>query len=169
LSLELNSTIDCGEGGACPNVAFRKASFALGDGITANFRLYEGQAVSFILRDADDHDPEQIDTALVDELQLNTHKYWSRWISQSKYQGRWEEVVTRSLLLLKLLIFEPTGAICAAPTFSLPEDVGGMWRRQIFQRLANENWRLAQLGLPILLDKRCFIYNLHFAPLWIQY
>jgi GH15 family glucan-1,4-alpha-glucosidase len=111
-------------------LSFQKTSVnaPLGDGITASFRLYEGQAVSFILRDADDNDPEFIDTPLVDELQLNTHKYWSRWISQSKYQGRWEEVVTRSLLLLKMLIFEPTGAICAAPTFSLPEDFGGMWQ-----------------------------------------
>ncbi len=80
-------------------------------GITATFQLNEGQAVSFILRDADDHSPETLDTALINELQLSTQKYWARWIRGSKYNGRWEQFVTRSLLLLKMLTFEPTGAI----------------------------------------------------------
>lgn len=126
LSLELAATIDCGEGVACPNVTFQKAAGSeLGDGVKATFTLYDGQAVSFILRDGTDCNPENIETAMVKRMQADTHKYWSRWIGQSKYQGRWEEVVTRSLLLLKMLIFEPTGAICAAPTFSLPEKLGG--------------------------------------------
>jgi GH15 family glucan-1,4-alpha-glucosidase len=127
--LELNATIDCGdqEDLACPVVIFETStlSSSLGDGVTATFRLHEGQAVSFILRDADDHGPELIDTTLINELQIQTQRYWSRWIDQSKYTGRWEQVVTRSLLLLKMLIFEPSGAIVAAPTFSLPENIGG--------------------------------------------
>ncbi|KAF2027906.1 Six-hairpin glycosidase [Setomelanomma holmii] len=129
LSLELNATVDCGdeEDRPCPRIVFEKSSTAstLGDGVVASFRLHEGQAVSFILRDAEDHSPELIDTAMVNELQTSTHEYWFRWISQSKYMGRWSEVVTRSLLLLKMLIFEPSGAIVAAPTFSLPEAIGG--------------------------------------------
>jgi GH15 family glucan-1,4-alpha-glucosidase len=128
--LELNATIDCGEEKemSSPKVIFEKSPnpSSLGDGVTATFRLYEGQAASFVLRDADDHNPELIDTALINNLQIDTHKYWSRWITQSRYMGRWEEVVTRSLLLLKMLTFEPSGAIVAAPTFSLPEDIGGM-------------------------------------------
>lgn len=129
LSLELNATIDCGEGDelSCPKIVFEKSATqaSLGEGVTAAFRLYEGQAVSFILRDAEDHNPETIDTACVHELQQSTHEYWSRWIASSKYVGRWEEVVARSLLLLKMLTFEPSGAIVAAPTFSLPEDIEG--------------------------------------------
>jgi GH15 family glucan-1,4-alpha-glucosidase len=129
LSLELNATIDCGEEPeiVCPRVVFEKSPEPqdLGVGVTANFTLNEGQAVSFILRDADDHSPDIIETAQVQELQTSTQKYWARWIGQSKYMGRWEEVVTRSLLLLKMLTFEPSGAIVAAPTFSLPEDFGG--------------------------------------------
>ena len=77
----------------------------------ANFHLSEGQAVSFILRDAEDHSPDIIDTPLINELQLSTQKYWARWIRGSKYNGRWEHFVTRSLLLLKMLTFEPSGAI----------------------------------------------------------
>ncbi|KAH7409977.1 Six-hairpin glycosidase-like protein [Phaeosphaeria sp. MPI-PUGE-AT-0046c] len=129
LSLELDATIDCGEeqGQPCPEIVFEKSSThgSLGEGVVATFRLFEGQAVSFILRDAEDHTPEMIDTACVDELQQSTHEYWSRWIASSKYVGRWEEVVARSLLLLKMLTFEPSGAIVAAPTFSLPEDIKG--------------------------------------------
>lgn len=98
---------------------------SLGDGVTATFRLQEGQGVSFILRDAEDHIPELIDTSLVNQLQVDTHKYWARWFRGSNYTGRWEQVVSRSLLLLKMLTFEPSGAIVAAPTFSLPEDIGG--------------------------------------------
>lgn len=129
LSLQLNATIDCGEDDlACPKVTFLKTpGTVLGSAITASFRLSEGQAVSFILRDADDHSPDHIDTNLVDKLQMDTVKYWNRWIGGSKYIGRWDEVVTRSLFILKMLIFEPTGAIVAAPTFSLPEDFGGIY------------------------------------------
>ena len=77
------------------------------------------------MRDYKDPYPQDITTAMVNDVQRETHKYWSRWISQSKYKGRWEDVVIRSLFILKLLTFEPTGAIVAAPTFSLPEDFGG--------------------------------------------
>jgi hypothetical protein len=58
-------------------------------------------------------------------LQNDTLHYWQKWISKSKYQGRWREVVHRSALTLKMLVFEETGAIVAAPTFSLPENIGG--------------------------------------------
>ncbi|KAL5120944.1 hypothetical protein ACEQ8H_001132 [Pleosporales sp. CAS-2024a] len=130
LSLELNATIECGdeEDLPCPQVVFEKSATttsSLGEAVTATFRLHEGQAVSFILRDAADQSPSTIDTALINEQQANTHKYWARWIASSKYMGRWEQAVTRSLLLLKMLTFEPSGAIVAAPTFSLPEDIGG--------------------------------------------
>jgi GH15 family glucan-1,4-alpha-glucosidase len=129
LALELNATIDCGDepDKSCPVLKFTKTPqpHDLGDGVTATFTLTEGQAVSFILRDAEDHNPDVIDTACVEEQQVSTQKYWARWIQGGRYTGRWEEVVTRSLLLLKMLTFEPTGAIVAAPTFSLPEDFGG--------------------------------------------
>ena len=55
----------------------------------------------------------------------NTIDYWRNWLSKSTYKGRWREMVNRSALILKLLTFEPTGAIVAAPTCSLPEGIGG--------------------------------------------
>lgn len=55
----------------------------------------------------------------------STNSYWNAWIRRSTYQGSWKEAVNRSALALKLLIYEPTGAVVASPTFSLPEYIGG--------------------------------------------
>ncbi|CAJ0828099.1 17087_t:CDS:2, partial [Entrophospora sp. SA101] len=54
-----------------------------------------------------------------------TLSYWQNWIGQSTYKGRWREHVHRSALALKLLTYEPTGAVVASPTFGLPEAIGG--------------------------------------------
>src|SRR5262249_240794 len=60
-----------------------------------------------------------------EELLQRTIKFWHTWLSACTYRGRWREQVERSALALKLLTFEPTGAIVAAATASLPEVIGG--------------------------------------------
>ncbi|KAG9017249.1 hypothetical protein FRB90_001220 [Tulasnella sp. 427] len=62
---------------------------------------------------------------LANELLEQTNHFWTSWINRSTYTGLWREAVHRSALALKLLTYEPTGAIVASPTFSLPEFIGG--------------------------------------------
>lgn len=130
IKLQLDVTIDHGEEDAasCPTVSFKKAKKPemKGEGVVAHIHLNEGQAISFVLRDdIPVHVTRDVTTAVLDTQQHDTQQYWFNWISKSKYKGRWREVVNRSLMILKLLTYEPTGAIIAAPTFSIPEEIGG--------------------------------------------
>jgi GH15 family glucan-1,4-alpha-glucosidase len=96
-------------------------------GVTSEFVLEEGKSQFFVFRN------DRIDTPAsgapteqeAEELFQLTVKFWQHWLSACTYRGRWRELVERSALVLKLLTFEPTGAIVAAPTTSLPEVVGG--------------------------------------------
>jgi GH15 family glucan-1,4-alpha-glucosidase len=58
-------------------------------------------------------------------LARNTQEYWWRWLERFDYHGPYQEPVVRSALCLKLMTYAPTGAIVAAPTTSLPEQIGG--------------------------------------------
>lgn len=106
------------------------APFALtraGDGVATDFTLGEGENATFVLRQLDaEHQPGRCPGAdESEELFRATVDYWRKWLSKCTYTGRWREMVQRSALTLKLLTFEPTGAIVAAPTCSLPEAIGG--------------------------------------------
>lgn len=91
--------------------------FTLGAGEAAAFAVQYGERLQ-IGRDG-------VSVPEARDLLADTISYWERWVSQCTYQGRWREMVMRSALVLKLLTFEPTGAIVAAPTCSLPEHIGG--------------------------------------------
>jgi GH15 family glucan-1,4-alpha-glucosidase len=59
------------------------------------------------------------------ELLNDTVRFWRGWSGRSTYNGRWKEQVARSAMTLKLMTYAPTGALVAAPTAALPEQVGG--------------------------------------------
>lgn len=93
-----------------------------GEGVSSEFTLKPGQSVVFALREPS----SRLFSAEESESLLDgTIEYWRRWLAGCTYRGRWREVVHRSALALKLLTYEPTGAIIAAPTCGLPEQVGG--------------------------------------------
>ncbi|MEV4637559.1 glycoside hydrolase family 15 protein [Actinoplanes sp. NPDC049548] len=54
-----------------------------------------------------------------------TVDFWEAWVGRSTYAGRWRETLHRSAITLKLMTYAPTGALVAAPTAALPEQVGG--------------------------------------------
>jgi GH15 family glucan-1,4-alpha-glucosidase len=99
-----------------------------GNGVVADFVLKEGEKATFVLRFLDPKEQHRRCPGLgeAEELFRATVEYWRRWLSHCTYHGRWREIVQRSALTLKLLSFEPTGAIVASPTCSLPEAIGGV-------------------------------------------
>ncbi|KAF7563494.1 hypothetical protein G7046_g644 [Stylonectria norvegica] len=130
VKLQLDVALDKGEDeNSCPLITFRKEKRPgmVGEGLVALVEIKEGQAISFVLRnDIPNHVTESVSTLVLDAQQHDTQTFWYNFISQSKYKGRWREVVSRSLMILKMMTYEPTGAIIAAPTFSVPEDIGGV-------------------------------------------
>jgi len=101
-----------------------------GAGVQCHFALGPGESATFVLeRVPADYVPRAYSAEVTREAFEATVTYWRNWLARSSYQGRWREMVHRSALTLKLLTHLPTGAIVAAPTTSLPEQLGG-----------NRNW-----------------------------
>jgi GH15 family glucan-1,4-alpha-glucosidase len=98
-----------------------------GNGAAAEFTLNEDESAIFLLQEIAEGSGcgNPLREAEANALFQNTVRYWRRWIARCNYTGRWREMVRRSALVLKLLTYEPTGAIVAAPTCSLPETLGG--------------------------------------------
>ena len=94
-----------------------------GDAV-ASFRLPADKSASFVLEDGSQKRGCNAHDFVSDSFK-STLDYWRRWVSHCKYQGRWRESVHRSALALKLLVSQPHGSLVAAPTFGLPEVIGG--------------------------------------------
>jgi GH15 family glucan-1,4-alpha-glucosidase len=93
--------------------------------VTAVVKVRKGDRIPFQLAAYASHEQTPLRH---DEGQLldATERYWRDWAGRCTYQGRWRDIIVRSLLTLKAMTYAPTGGIVAAPTTSLPEDVGGV-------------------------------------------
>ncbi|GAA5067438.1 GH15 family glucan-1,4-alpha-glucosidase [Thermocatellispora tengchongensis] len=91
----------------------------------ATFTVSEGERLPFVFTWHPSHEPMPVE--IDPELQLvETESMWREWVSRCTYDGPWRDAVIRSLITLKALTYAPTGGIVAAPTTSLPEDLGGV-------------------------------------------
>ena len=91
----------------------------------AKFSVRKGQRESFVLNYRPSHFPTRPSVDPMQSLKLTT-SHWHRWSSRCRYRGRWRAPVLRSLITLKALTYKPTGGMVAAPTTSLPEQLGGV-------------------------------------------
>src|SRR5712691_11653298 len=91
----------------------------------AEFTVSEGDRVPFVLTwyPSNQLPPDSVNA---EHALRDTEDYWLDWAKQSSYQGEWRDAVHHSLVVLKALTYAPTGGIVAAPTTSLPEQIGGV-------------------------------------------
>lgn len=92
--------------------------------VFAEFQLRAGQSAGFVLEDGKG-ESRSSGAHYVSDSFKQTMNFWQEWIAHSRYRGRWREIVNRSAMTLKLLTYAPAGSLVAAPTFGLPEEIGG--------------------------------------------
>ncbi|MFE7954501.1 glycoside hydrolase family 15 protein [Streptomyces sp. NPDC057413] len=95
------------------------------DTLHLTLTLEAGQERGLVLEWGAEGPPRVMRVAEYRELFHETVMFWRSWLRQSRYTGRWRETVERSAITLKLMTFAPTGAVVAAPTTALPEQLGG--------------------------------------------
>ncbi|GLS46710.1 glycoside hydrolase family 15 protein [Methylobacterium brachythecii] len=96
-----------------------------GNTTVSEFTVHEGESVWFVLSYGASHceDPPPIEPR---KVLAETNRFWREWSDRCATGTPWDAMLKRSALTLKALIYRPTGGIVAAPTTSLPEDLGGV-------------------------------------------
>jgi len=125
VSIEKNGAVFQGAG-LILALSSQVALHATERGASARFVLNEGEKVTFVLHPLAEGCEAPPTEEQANDLFEDAVRFWRDWLSRCTYRGRWREIVYRSALLLKLLTYDPTGAIVAAPTCSLPEEIGGV-------------------------------------------
>jgi GH15 family glucan-1,4-alpha-glucosidase len=93
--------------------------------VTAQFTVQAGEIGALILESGQAAKPAPIGQRPLAKMFDATVDYWRRWLAAGTYCGRWREAVERSAMALKLMQYAPSGALVAAPTAGLPEQIGG--------------------------------------------
>jgi len=91
----------------------------------AEFKVEHGRRLPFVLSFFPSHGTRPLPIDPFAALVATQH-WWEKWCADCAYDGRWRDVVMRSLITLKSLTYAPTGGMVAAPTTSLPERIGGL-------------------------------------------
>lgn len=95
---------------------------------TAEFVLKAGETATAAFGELEEEEKSVLPVLTADDVQQHfdeTAAFWRGWLARSVYKGRWREMVHRSALMLKLLCSADYGSLIAAPTFGLPEHIGG--------------------------------------------
>jgi GH15 family glucan-1,4-alpha-glucosidase len=134
--------------------------------LVAQVTLHEGERLIFAIGMGHDRDAarELVEYGLpqrdFDDELARTLYCWRQWVARCNYQGPYAERVQRSVLTLKMMTYAPTGAIVAAPTTSLPEELGGgrNWDYR-FTWLRDSTFILYALNILGFMDEaRAFTY-----------
>ncbi|MFJ8934742.1 glycoside hydrolase family 15 protein [Streptomyces sp. NPDC102365] len=98
-----------------------------GDDVRSELTMEEGDFAALVLTvgDADDTPVPPLTATDVMASFEGTRDFWHAWVRRGRYRGRWQDMVNRAAITLKLLTYAPTGAPVAAPTMGLPEQIGG--------------------------------------------
>ncbi|RCV61295.1 glucoamylase, partial [Marinitenerispora sediminis] len=91
----------------------------------STFTVSAGQRIPFVMTWHPSH-TEESDHLDAEKALSRTERFWREWVEKCAYEGDYRDAVVRSLITLKALTYRPTGGIVAAPTTSLPEDIGGV-------------------------------------------
>ena len=108
-----------------PGDARRARATVVDDDVRISLTLDGGDVRGMVLESAADGPPREISVAEIQGCFDEAVGFWRAWLGQSTYTGRWRETLQRSAITLKLMTYAPTGGLVAAPTASLPEQVGG--------------------------------------------
>jgi GH15 family glucan-1,4-alpha-glucosidase len=96
-----------------------------GRGVVHHFHLKAGESATFVFGENCEDTQAPLNINLIEAKFQEAAAYWRGWTAKSSYTGRWREMVNRSALVLKLLTDSEYGSLIAAPTFGLPEKIGG--------------------------------------------